>query len=74
MKALESNLKKLLLLRAIHMGILIMPVIVVLWRSVGLSLADIFILQVVFSVTMFVLEVPSGYLADWLGRRRSESA
>lgn len=70
MKALESNLKKLLLLRAIHMGILIMPVIVVLWRSVGLSLADIFILQVVFSVTMFVLEVPSGYLADWLGRRR----
>ena len=70
MKELEANLWKILLIRAIHMGLLMMPVIVVFWRGLGLGLSDIFALQVAFSVVMSIFEIPSGYLADILGRRR----
>lgn len=67
---MAANLWKLMLIRALHMGILVMPIIVVFWRSLGLSLTEIFILQATFSGTMLALELPSGYLADYFGRRK----
>ena len=46
-----------------------MPVIVPFFESRGLSMQQIFLLQAVFAVVVLVMEVPSGYAADILGRR-----
>jgi predicted MFS family arabinose efflux permease len=47
------------------------PIITLYWLDVGLSMQDIFLLQVLFSVAIVVLEVPSGYFADRFGRKYS---
>lgn len=48
-----------------------MPIIVLYWQSHGLSIQDIFILQVIFSIAIVVFEIPSGYFADRYGRKWS---
>ncbi len=48
-----------------------MPIVVPFYESNGLSMKDIMILQAVYSIAIVVLEVPSGYLADVIGRRKT---
>jgi MFS family permease len=47
------------------------PVIVIFWRENGLDLVDIHLLQAVFAVAVVLLEVPTGMLADRVGKRAS---
>ena len=49
----------------------VMPVITLYFQESGLLIRDIFVLQVIFSVAIIVLEVPSGYFADVFGRKWS---
>jgi MFS family permease len=46
------------------------PVMAVLFLDLGLSLAEYALLNVAWAVTIVCLEVPSGALADQIGRRR----
>jgi MFS family permease len=46
-----------------------MPVVVPFFESRGLTMQQIFLLQAVFAVVVLVMEIPSGYAADILGRR-----
>lgn len=46
-----------------------MPTIVLFFQENGLDLFDIMLLQAVYSIAIAVLEVPSGYVADVLGRK-----
>jgi len=39
------------------------------WEAHGVGIGDALLLQVAFAVAIIVLEVPSGYIADVLGRR-----
>ena len=48
-----------------------MPIVVLFYESNGLQMKDIMILQAVYSVVIVVLEIPSGYLADVWGRKRT---
>lgn len=48
-----------------------MPIVVLFYESNGLSMKDIMLLQAVYSVMIVVLEIPSGYLADVWGRKRT---
>ncbi|MCK4880408.1 MAG: MFS transporter [Bacteroidales bacterium] len=50
---------------------LYMPIVVPFYESNGLSMKDIMILQAVYSIAIVVLEVPSGYLADVIGRKKT---
>ena len=65
---MKRQLNILLLARALRMFIISMPVIVIYWQNYGLSMRDIFILQVVFSIAVVIFEVPSGYFSDRIGR------
>lgn len=47
------------------------PIIVLFWKSYGLSLTKIMILQSLFACLLMILEVPSGYMADLWGRRNA---
>ncbi|TLM69020.1 MAG: MFS transporter [Deltaproteobacteria bacterium] len=54
------------------MALFPMAVITLFWKDqIGLSLADILLLQAIFSVATVVMEYPSGYLSDRLGYRFS---
>lgn len=50
---------------------LYMPIVIPFYESNGLSMKDIMILQAVYSIAIVVLEVPSGYLADVIGRKKT---
>lgn len=61
----------LIAIRVLRAFMIIMPIIGLYFQSHGLSIRDIFLLQVVFSVAVVVLEIPTGYLADVFGHKRS---
>lgn len=48
-----------------------MPIIVLFFQDNGLSMREVFLLQSFFSIVIVVTEVPSGYLADIIGRKVS---
>jgi MFS family permease len=50
---------------------IVMPIIAIYWQNQGLSIQDIFLLQVIFSVAIVLLEIPSGYFGDVFGRKGS---
>jgi len=50
---------------------LFMPIIWLFYDENGLSIADLFIIQSIYSVTIALIEIPSGYVADVLGRKNS---
>lgn len=68
---MKKQIALLLIIRAIRAFMLMIPVITLYWIDVGLSMQDIFVLQVLFSVAIVLLEVPSGYFADRFGRKDS---
>ena len=66
-----GNLWRLLAYRFLAECFFIMPVLVPLFRSRGLSITQIMIVESVFHVVSLAWEIPSGYFADVLGRRES---
>ncbi len=58
-------------MKALRWFMVIMPIVVLFYQDEGLTMGDVLLLQAIFSVVIVVLEVPSGYVADVLGRRFS---
>ena len=50
---------------------LFMPIIWLFYEENGLTISDLFIIQSIYSVTIAIIEIPSGYVADVLGRKNS---
>lgn len=50
---------------------LFMPTIYLFFQENGMDIQDIMILQAIYSVTVAIIEIPSGYVADVLGRKNS---
>lgn len=48
-----------------------MPIVVLFYQENGLSMSQIFMLKSIYSIAMVVAELPSGYLADVWGCRRT---
>jgi MFS family permease len=51
--------------------LVIIPVAVPFFGSYGLSMQDVFSLQALFGLVVLITEVPSGYVADLLGRKNT---
>ncbi|MFB6100750.1 MAG: MFS transporter [Candidatus Nanohalobium sp.] len=68
---LKKNIWKLYLLKLFGAFVLFTPVIVLFFKENGLSMTEIMILQSAYSIAVIGLEVPSGYAADVLGRRKT---
>lgn len=71
MKKISANIWKLNLVAASTEMMFFIPVLIPFLSSLGLSMQEILIVEAVFSVTMVLLEVPSGYFADIFGRKLS---
>jgi MFS family permease len=66
---LERNLGNTLALAFFQVFLVIMPIAVPFFQGKGLDMQQIFVLQAIFAGVVLVTEVPSGYLADLLGRK-----
>lgn len=71
MNTLASNIPKLYLLKISRWMMLFMPVIYLYFTENGLSMKEIMLLQAIFSISVAILEVPSGYLSDVMGRKKT---
>lgn len=66
----RRNVRRWYLLKALSSSLaLAIPTIVLFWQSHGLSMTEVMLLQAIYAALMVALEVPSGYLADILGRK-----
>jgi len=65
-----SNPRLLVALAALRFTLFPMPVITLFWKDrIGMSIADIMMLQATFGLSAVALEFPSGYVADRVGHR-----
>lgn len=69
--SVKRNLTALYLVKIAKWMNLVMPVIVLFYKSNGLTMQDIFLLQSVYSFTLMTLEIPTGYFADKTSRKTS---
>lgn len=67
----QKNTWKLTVLKLARNMLLITPVIALYFTSHGLSLTQITLLQSIFSIAYFSLEIPTGYISDRYGRKTS---
>lgn len=67
----ESNIFKLYIIKIAKWFMLFMPIIVPFYMENGLGMKEIMLLQGVYSITIVILEIPSGYFSDVLGRRKT---
>ena len=68
---LKHNILKMYLLKGFLWFMVAMPIIVLFFQENGLTLMEVMILQSIYSFTVGITEIPSGYLADYFGRRNS---
>lgn len=68
---MNLNIYRLYLIKIAKWFSLVMPIVVLFYNENGLHQYDIFLLQGIYSVAIVVLEIPSGYFADVLGRKKT---
>lgn len=67
----KSNIYKLYLIKVAKWFMLFMPIVVPFYKENGLEMTEVMFLQGIYSITIVILEIPSGYLADVIGRKRT---
>lgn len=69
-KRLEGNLRRFIIFRLFYSARFYYPVLTVLFLDYGLTLEQFGILNIAWAMTIVCAEVPSGALADIVGRKR----
>jgi MFS family permease len=59
------------LLKAVLWFMVAMPIIVLFFQEHGLTLTEVMILQSIYSFSVALFEIPSGFIADIFGRKRT---
>lgn len=67
----RNNILRLNIIKFSKWFTLVMPIIIPFYQDNQLSIAEIMILKSVYSVIIVSLELPSGYFADILGRKKT---
>ncbi len=68
---LQTNIYGLYFIKLSKWFMLIMPIVALFYTENGLSDFDIYLLQAIYSISVAILEIPSGYMADIIGRKKS---
>lgn len=69
--SVKDNIKKFYAFSFLGELMFIIPVIVIFWQENGLSLTQIMFLQSIFAIALVLFEVPTGVIADKIGRKQS---
>ena len=70
-RKIQANIHKLYLIKLSKWLMLIMPIVALFYRENGLNDFDTYLLQAVYAVSVALMEIPSGYMADIIGRKKS---
>jgi MFS family permease len=65
----DSNIRKLYIIKMAKWFMLTMPILMLYYRDHGFSDAEAFRLKAFYSIAIVLFEIPSGYVADVLGRK-----
>jgi len=68
---LRHNILKMYLLKAVLWFMVAMPIIVLFFQEHGLTLTEVMILQSIYSFSVALFEIPSGFIADIFGRKKT---
>lgn len=68
---LRANIVNLYIIKVSKWFMLVMPIVVLFYGAHGLNNSQVFILQAIYSISIVIWEIPSGYIADVIGRKRS---
>ncbi|MEQ1566149.1 MAG: MFS transporter [Myxococcota bacterium] len=74
MDAIARNPSRYLWFSALIQTPLFVPVVVLFWTDSGLTMLDVYLLQAAYAAGVVALEVPTGVLADRLGKSTSLKA
>ena len=67
----KDNIWKLYIIKGLMWFMVAMPIIVLFFQENGLSLQEVMILQGSYSLMVALMEIPSGYIADLFGRKKT---
>ncbi|MBN1524856.1 MAG: MFS transporter [Spirochaetales bacterium] len=67
----KRNIRLITLIRVCFSFMFAIPVITLYWQNHGLTIFDIFLLQAIFSFSVVIFEIPTGYIGDLLGRKKT---
>lgn len=68
---LANNIWKLYLIKTSKWFMVYMPIVVLFMKSNGLDLRAVMLVNAVYSLSIAVFEIPSGYFSDRFGRKQS---
>jgi MFS family permease len=71
MAAMIRNIAALYLIKISKWFNLVMPVVVLFYQDNGMGMHEIFVLKSIYSVAIVSMELPSGWMADVWGRKRT---
>jgi len=67
----NKNISRLYLIKISKWFNIVMPVVVLFYQNNGMGMQEIFILKAIYSVAIVTMEVPSGWMADVWGRKKT---
>ena len=70
-KSLKSNISKLYLIKIAKWFNMVMPIVVLFYQDNGMGMHEIFQLKAIYSIAIVVMEIPSGWMADVWGRKKT---
>jgi len=68
--SLEKAIPLFRIAMTFKMLMFILPVIVIIYQYKGLSVGDFFLIQGLFAIAVFFLEIPTGYIGDLFSRKK----
>lgn len=71
MAGFRKNIVRLYLIKISKWFNLVMPVVVLFYQDNGMSMHEIFVLKSIYSVAIVAMELPSGWMADVWGRKKT---
>lgn len=71
MAELRSNLWKIYIYRFLNEFWLVLPILIPYYEANRLNSTQIFTIQAAYALSILLLEIPSGYLADVIGRKKT---
>jgi MFS family permease len=69
--SISRNVQVLFLIKICQWLMLYMPVVKLFYAENHLGDTDLFLLHAIYSAVIFLVEIPSGYLADQMGRKNA---
>jgi len=69
--SLQANLWKLYIYKFLSEFYLLVPILIPYYTANGLNSTQIFTVQAAYALSLLLFEIPSGYLADVIGRKKT---